>query len=115
MVRVDLERNRPVRMLNVLHARRGAMPYLEHAVRVGCGEYPLNARRKHQPGDGSEQEEHAHAARVVARGEGRPSAGGEVRSEKRGTVAAPQPQENLADRVDRGSIDLRSHKALTPF
>ena len=63
MVRVDLERNQPVRMLNVLHARRGAMPYLEHAVRVGCGEYPLNARRKHQPSDGKEQEEHAHAAR----------------------------------------------------
>ena len=69
MVRVDLERDRPVRVLNVLHARRGATLYLEHAVRVGCGEHPLNARRKHQPSEGSEQEEHAHAARVVARGE----------------------------------------------
>ena len=88
MVRVDLERDRPVRVLNVLHTRRGATLYLEHAVRVGCGEHPLNARRKHQPSDGSEQEEHAHAARVVARGEGRPSAGGEVRSEKRGTAPA---------------------------
>ena len=87
MVRVDLERDRPVRVLNVLHARRGATLYLEHAVRVGCGEHPLNARRKHQPSEGSEQEEHAHAARVVACGEASgPSAGGEVRSEKRGTA-----------------------------
>ena len=49
---IDLDRNHPMRLPNVFHARRGATLLLERVVSIRCREHSVETRQKQQPSDG---------------------------------------------------------------